>query len=858
MHSYYLKQFCGRFLFLILILLFISSSAIPCTIGGSTPTKFDSSKYIFIGRIISYVGPYMSDTLHQNFYGLLVEIIDPVYLPKTPRKYFEVFDYSLSSDCRLGSYDLKTNQYLHPLNKYIRVIAKETKYLTNNINPDNIRLDLDPFNNPQISEDYPDIPQLHSSHDSNYDYRYMSEDSSAKFLSSNKWITEKDKDNYHNSYWWLGEFELRKDLYRLASLKDTTEIIEIFKRLAYYPHYNQTQAKVIVPRYIDNPKLRVEIINLFTPVKSMPPPDTTLHSELPSSLKSRWIQTNGPFGGDFNLLKLITNRSGINYLFAGATDHGLYRSSDNGRNWIRITIGLTYSNVTTFFSHNNYLFVGSGEGVFRSSDDGLNWERLINGLSTTEKLHINCFTSNSKFIFAGADTKGIFRSSDDGNSWAKVNPAVNQQQVWSICAEGSFLFAGTTVGVYVSIDNGDNWFASNNGLPTNMHYPNGKIRLPVTNIVYINGKLFTGLEQEGLFVSIDNGKSWKVTGAEFHWFRIFGITGDSENLFLSSDSGVLLSRDSGTTWISFKTEPIKHCFISEVYNSNLYACSSNGIFLSTDFGKNWINCNNGLSRTDIHNFALKGNTLFAASGSGLFKSNDNGKNWDFLSQNELNYGISDIAVNEKNLIVGTLRGIYMSSDEGRTWTIKFEKDNINALLVKGNLILAFTNQGICRSTDNGINWTTDNHFRALSKFTECGGYIFARNVDLLLRSTDQGKTWDTSKVPIKHFELESMIDDGKNLYSVISSSSNLFISTNKGADWNIIKKEEGLYAQTLLASEKYFFAADRYYGVRISQNKGIDWIPFNYGLGDLKVYALIAKDNILFAGTTSGVWMHQL
>jgi photosystem II stability/assembly factor-like uncharacterized protein len=360
----------------------------------------------------------------------------------------------------------------------------------------------------------------------------------------------------------------------------------------------------------------------------------------------------------------------------------------------------------------------------------------------------------------------------------------------------------------------------------------------------------------GLFVSTDNGSSWKVTAKEFY---ISAIIGDSENLFLSSQGRVFLSTDIGKTWTPFDTKPISHCIISAVDHSNLYACSSNGIFLSPDFGKNWIACNKGLSKTGVNKFAIKGNTLFAATYiNGLFRSTDNGMNWDFLSQNILNHGIRDIASNGKYLIVGSVSGIYLSSDYGETWTVKFEKENINSLLVKGNLILAQTNLGLCRSTDNGNNWTTDNRFRALSKFTECGGYIFAKRVDQLLRSTDDGLTWDTVKVPVKYFDLESMIDDGKNLYSTISSSSSIFLSTNKGADWTIIKKDQGFYAQTLLVSDKYFIAAAYYYGVFISTNKGEKWIPFNFGLGNLSVYSLIVKDNILFAGTSNGVWMHPL
>jgi photosystem II stability/assembly factor-like uncharacterized protein len=686
----------------------------------------------------------------------------------------------------------------------------------------------------------------------------MSEDSVANFLSSNKWITEKNKNDYHNSYWWLSEFELRKDLCRLALSRNIDQKAEILKRLSHYPHFDQTTANKIVPLYIDDPKLRQQIIKLYTPVGKPIPPDTTLHSELPKSLKSKWIHSSGPYGGYFNLLQLITNRSGIKYLFAGAGDNELFRSSDNGKNWIRFTIGSTHNYVSSLFSYNNYLFIGTSQCVFRSSDDGLSWDSLTTGFTIEEKPRINCFTSNSKFIFAGADTKGIFRSSDDGNSWVKINPAVNQQQVWALCTKDSLLFAGTTVGIYVSSDNGNSWLPSNNGLPTNLRYPNGKSRLPVTIITYINNKLFAGLEQEGLFVSTDNGISWKETSKEFHKFRISNIIGDSGNLLLSSDSGILLSRDSGSTWTPFKTEPISHCKISALDHSNLYACSSNGIFFSSDFGKNWIVSNKGLSKNYIRSFAVKGNTLFAETGSGLFKSTDNGKNWGFLSQNELNYGSSYIAANEKYLFVGTSRGIYFSSDDGLTWTIKFEKENIQDLLVKGNLILAQTNPGFCRSTDNGNNWTIDKHYRALSKFTECGGYIFAKSIDKLLRSSDDGLSWDTAKVLVKHFDLESMIDDGKNLYAVIRSDGSIFKSTNKGADWTIIKNKGGFYIQSLFASDKYFFATNDYRGIFISLNKENDWIPFNYGLSNLKVRALIVKDNILFAGTPNGVWMHPL
>jgi len=112
MRTYYLKQFCGRFLFLIIILLFISDSAIPCTALVSTPTKFDSSEYIFIGRVINFLGPQQPDSLYRDYNSLLVEIIDPIYLPKTPLKYFEIIEPRDMSQKLLKAVNVKLSEEL--------------------------------------------------------------------------------------------------------------------------------------------------------------------------------------------------------------------------------------------------------------------------------------------------------------------------------------------------------------------------------------------------------------------------------------------------------------------------------------------------------------------------------------------------------------------------------------------------------------------------------------------------------------------------------------------------------------------------------------------------------------------------
>jgi len=118
---------------------------------------------------------------------------------------------------------------------------------------------------------------------------------------------------------------------------------------------------------------------------------------------------------------------------------------------------------------------------------------------------------------------------------------------------------------------------------------------------------------------------------------------------------------------------------------------------------------------------------------------------------------------------------------------------------------------------------------------------------------------DSSKVDLKNQYVNSFMDDGINIYALTNSSFNPFISTDKGASWKEIKEDKKLYAfRNLVITDKYFIASNGASGVYISQNKGKDWTPLNFGLGNLRVSAIFVKDSILFAGTNSGVWIHPL
>ena len=96
-------------------------------------------------------------------------------------------------------------------------------------------------------------------------------------------------------------------------------------------------------------------------------------STVTNSLHAQWIQTNGPYGGKFMSLAV----DGSNIFAAGGV---LFRSTDNGNNWIHINEDLPeFSSIVSFAKIGTNLFAGGyGGGVFLSTDDGVNWTTVTN------------------------------------------------------------------------------------------------------------------------------------------------------------------------------------------------------------------------------------------------------------------------------------------------------------------------------------------------------------------------------------------------------------------------------------------------------------------------------------------------
>ena len=210
--------------------------------------------------------------------------------------------------------------------------------------------------------------------------------------------------------------------------------------------------------------------------------------------------------------------SGDIYVAINSNGQGqLLKSTDNGSSWsIITTAGLpTGGWAGSLFVKGGTMFLGSeslGSFLYTSNDNGQNWSASNNGLPANA--YVNEFAQSSNgdiYIVVNSNGQGqLLKSTDNGSSWSIVTTNGLPSGAWaaSLFIKGNLMFIGTgALGsfLYSSNDNGQNWSASNSGIPANA-YVNDFAQAS-------NGDIYTIVNSNGegqLLKSSNSGSSWSL------------------------------------------------------------------------------------------------------------------------------------------------------------------------------------------------------------------------------------------------------------------------------------------------------------------------------------------------------------
>lgn len=280
-----------------------------------------------------------------------------------------------------------------------------------------------------------------------------------------------------------------------------------------------------------------------------------------SSAYSQWNMSVNLSGGNINCL-LKTGQ----YIFAGTSSNGIYRSDDNGSTWIQKNSGLeNFLYVQALSAWDNFVYAGtSGGGFFYSTNNGDNWIQSNQGLG---QFNVKVLLSDSSGIYAGLIFAGIYRSTNNGLNWSRF--ALGEGDLlYSLSFKSEKFYIGLEGGIYRSTNSGINWAPFISGL-TN---------LSVRSVIQSEDKAYCGTFGGGIYYCESGQAQWLSLNSGLPDLKVRSLFSTGTNLFAGIEG--------------------------------------DGIFYLSQTPGNWTEVNQGLADTNITSMTVKDNYIFAGSSAG--------------------------------------------------------------------------------------------------------------------------------------------------------------------------------------------------------------------------------------------------
>ncbi len=537
-------------------------------------------------------------------------------------------------------------------------------------------------------------------------------------------------------------------------------------------------------------------------------------------------------------------------------DRGLYRTDDGGKNWTKVleisehtgvnNVIITPGNPDIMFATSEqrrrhvHTKIGGGpeSAIYRSTDGGENWEKLSAGLPSVDKGGIGIAVSpvNPDVIFAiieAAEGKGgFFRSKDRGASWEKMSDHtasgqyyneiycdpldvdkiysletrtkvtkdggktwknvggkyrhVDDHALWIDPDDTEHFLIGGDGGVYETFDGGKNYLFKSN-LPVTQFY---RVNVDNTEPFYwvyggTQDNSSIGGPSRNTSTSGVTRAEWKVTlGGDGFWQAI-----DPENpdiVYSEYQYGNITryDRKSGEN-ISIKPQPglgentfrwnwNTPLIISPYSNTRLY-CAANKVFRSDNRGNSWKAISDDLTaQIDRNSWPVMG------------------KYWS------MDAVVKDVSTS----LFGTIVSLVESP-------------------VKEDLLYIGTDDGLIQVTENAGIWQKIDDFPGVPQYTYVSDILASRfDENIVFASFDNRKRDDFKPYILK--------------------------STNKGESWKSISGDlpENGTVHTIVedfVNPQLLFAGTEF-GVYFTYNGGENWVQLKSGIPTISVRDMVVQE----------------
>lgn len=378
------------------------------------------------------------------------------------------------------------------------------------------------------------------------------------------------------------------------------------------------------------------------------------------------------------------------------------------------------------------LYISTLDGqIHTSADGGKSWTLLVNlnqPQLVLDQLFVDSrdstvlYTSGHRGKFAG----GFFKSVDGGATW-KESKDLRGEAIHAMTQakdDPNLLFVGTSNGIFVSKDSGDDWEKmSSPTMPVNLNSMAIDPRR--------NSTIYAGTSWRP-YKSTDSGKSWRLIKAGMiDDSDVFAVTIDSRNpehIIASACSGIYESFSGGDNWKKIQGIPSQSRRTRDIVQhpsipGTVYAATTEGFWMTTNGGKSWaLTTQRNLEINSIAVHPEEPNRVFIATNNyGVMVSYDGGKNFAQTNDNftsRFAYSVTPDISQPSRLYATTQNtassgGFFFTSmDAGKSWTqakgLDINRVSPFAVLqdrVDPNRMFLGSNLGIFRSLDRGLSWT---------------------------------------------------------------------------------------------------------------------------------------------------------
>ncbi len=507
-------------------------------------------------------------------------------------------------------------------------------------------------------------------------------------------------------------------------------------------------------------------------------------------------------------------------LYIGSPSGGLWKTSDEGANWLPLTDDqpvLGVSAIAIDPTNTDIIYIGTGDkdasdnysiGVLKSTDGGTTWE--ITGMDWTiyqnrsiAKLLIN---PNNPNILYAATTVGLFRTDDGGDSWSNLLSGDIDDLEFK--PGNSNTIYATTTRFYKSVDGGDN-FTETTGLPNG-----SRVQIAISNDNPDYVYFFSS--ESGIYRSVNSGNSFTFRSSQPNqgsqsWYDLaFAVSHENAeevhvgeiNTWKSSNGALSWIRT--TDWIWGNPYGYTHCDIHEMvfFEGTLYIGSDGLISKTTDGASTFTNLTEGLSIRQFYKIGTSKNDPYKILGG----SQDNGTSvystdywheWlgadgmecvvDYTNSNVV-YGTSQFGHFYKSNTGGNSGSASLTQPGGGNWVTPFviHPTEHNTLFV-GNYEV--------RKTEDGMNnWTTISslnlgNLNNLAISESNPDYLYTSRSSTIYRTNNGGETWGnvSNGLPNLHISYIAIHPENPEILAVSLSGydegEKVYISYDAGSSW---------------------------------------------------------------------------